>query len=286
MVSSITFKEFRYEEFAGSENQWTAKGAGGKEPRQKNVKNRQKVSKYFRHFSTFFAQGKTRQKSSKSVKLFLTLFDNFLVAPVFRPLLGDSERNWAWLEASGAEIPGKMRKKYMTPSLLRLPKMGQIAAKQGENQEWPRQTKPKIAQFMNFSQGRSGTKIQCESCLFSQGKTLEFTKMGEIHELFVLPLSLVWFAGATPEKNTLKIEFCRWDWGGEFCNVSAEASRASKGKKNSQGLAPKVLPNLWNSEEGLLRRAFFYYVQPSTESSCRNPEVQQILRTGFFGESF
>ena len=25
--------------------------------------------------------------------------------------------------------------------------------------------------------------------------------MGEIHELFVLPLSLVWFAGATPEKG-------------------------------------------------------------------------------------
>ena len=67
------------------------------------------------------------------------------------------------------------------------------------NQEWPRQTKPKKGQFMNFSQGRSGTKVQCESCLFSQGKTPEFTKMGEIHELFILPLSLVWFAGATPE---------------------------------------------------------------------------------------
>ena len=53
---------------------------------------------------------------------------------------------------------------------------------------------------MNFSQGRSGTKVQCESCMFSQGKTPEFTKMREIHELFVLPLSLVWFAGATPEK--------------------------------------------------------------------------------------
>ena len=50
---------------------------------------------------------------------------------------------------------------------------------------------------MNFSQGHSGTKVQCESCLFSSGKTPEFTKMGEIHELFVLALSLVWFAGAT-----------------------------------------------------------------------------------------
>ena len=53
---------------------------------------------------------------------------------------------------------------------------------------------------MNFSQGHSGTKVQCESCFFfPKGETPEFTKMGEIHELFVLALSLVWFAGATPE---------------------------------------------------------------------------------------
>ena len=52
---------------------------------------------------------------------------------------------------------------------------------------------------MNFSRGHSGTKVQCESCLFSQGKTPEFTNMGEIHELFILALSLVWFAGATPD---------------------------------------------------------------------------------------
>ena len=69
------------------------------------------------------------------------------------------------------------------------------------NQEWPRQTKPKKGQLMNFSQGHSRTKVQCESCLFSQGKTPEFTKMGEIHELFVLALSLVWFARATPETS-------------------------------------------------------------------------------------
>ena len=30
-------------------------------------------------------------------------------------------------------------------------------------------------------------------------KTPEFTKMGEIHELFVFVLSLVWFAGVTPD---------------------------------------------------------------------------------------
>ena len=57
---------------------------------------------------------------------------------------------------------------------------------------------------MNFSRGHSGTKVQCESCLFSQGKTPEFTKMGEIHKLFVLALSLVWFAGATPDKGAKK----------------------------------------------------------------------------------
>ena len=33
-------------------------------------------------------------------------------------------------------------------------------------QEWPRQTKPKKGQSMNFSQGHSGTKVR-ESCLFS-----------------------------------------------------------------------------------------------------------------------
>ena len=40
-------------------------------------------------------------------------------------------------------------------------------------------------------------------------KTPEFTKMGEIHELFVLALSLVWFAGATPDK---KIEIVNVLW--------------------------------------------------------------------------
>ena len=34
---------------------------------------------------------------------------------------------------------------------------------------------------------------------FPKEKTPEFTKMGEIHELFVLALSLVWFAGATSD---------------------------------------------------------------------------------------
>ena len=52
---------------------------------------------------------------------------------------------------------------------------------------------------MNFSQGHSGTKFQCESRLFPKEKTPEFPKMGEIHELFVLALPLVWFGGATPD---------------------------------------------------------------------------------------
>ena len=46
------------------------------------------------------------------------------------------------------------------------------------HQESPRQTKPKKGQFMNFSQGHSGTNVGCESCLFSPGKTPEFTKNG------------------------------------------------------------------------------------------------------------
>ena len=73
---------------------------------------------------------------------------------------------------------------------------------------------------MNFSRGHSGTKVRCESCLFSQGKTPEFTKMGEIHELFVLDLSLVWFAGATPEPFepfpalfSVSLEFCLEEFG-------------------------------------------------------------------------
>ena len=38
------------------------------------------------------------------------------------------------------------------------------------DQESPQQTKPKKGQFMNFSRGHSGTKVRCESCLFSKEK--------------------------------------------------------------------------------------------------------------------
>ena len=47
----------------------------------KNVKNRQKVSKSF--FSTIFAQGKKRQKSSKSVKKFFDSFRQFSRGTIF-----------------------------------------------------------------------------------------------------------------------------------------------------------------------------------------------------------
>ena len=56
---------------------------------------------------------------------------------------------------------------------------------------------------MNSSQGHSGTKFNVNRACFPQEKTPEFTKMGEIHELFVLALSLVWFAGATPDYQSL-----------------------------------------------------------------------------------
>ena len=56
--------------------------------RQETSKVVKKCQKYFRHFSTFFAQGKQRQKSSKSVKNIPSFFDNFRAAPVFRPLWG------------------------------------------------------------------------------------------------------------------------------------------------------------------------------------------------------
>ena len=54
--------------------QRTAKGASGKGSRQKTSKFVKKCQNYFRQFSTFFAQGKTIQKSSKSVK---NIFDIF-----------------------------------------------------------------------------------------------------------------------------------------------------------------------------------------------------------------
>ena len=66
--------------------------------------------------------------------------------------------------------------------------------------------------------------------IFLKEKT-EFTKKGEIHELFVLALSLVWFAGAPPDfaflfvrdffvfpgsKDSWSRRHAERIWGGEF----------------------------------------------------------------------
>ena len=52
-------------------------------------------------------------------------------------------------------------------------------------QEWPRQTKPKKGQFMNFSQGHSGTKVRCVNrACFPKENTRIHEKMGEIHMNF------------------------------------------------------------------------------------------------------
>ena len=51
------------------------------------------------------------------------------------------------------------------------------------SQEWPRQTKPKKGQFMNFSQGHPRTKVQCESSLFLKAKHQNSRKKGQqIHD--------------------------------------------------------------------------------------------------------
>ena len=95
-------------EFPGEFSQWTAEGASGKGPRQKN-QNRQKVSNYFRHFSTFFAQGKKVKNRQKVSKIFSTLFDNFRAAPVFRPLLGGPNLGGIIFFVTWALFFGKIR---------------------------------------------------------------------------------------------------------------------------------------------------------------------------------
>ena len=79
-----------------------------------------------------------------------------------------------------------------------------------KEQEWPRQTKPKKGQVMKFSQGHSRAKFNVNRACFPKEKHQNSQKMGEIHELFVLALSLIWFAGATPEKiakNQSRLKF-------------------------------------------------------------------------------
>ena len=80
-------------------------------------------------------------------------------------------------------------------------------------QEWPGQTKPKKGQFVNFSRGHSGTKIHVNRACFPKENTRIHTNGRNSYELFVLALSLVWFAGATPEEcdytnSCLESYFC------------------------------------------------------------------------------
>ena len=58
-------------------------------------------------------------------------------------------------------------------------------------QEWPQQTKPKEGQFMNFSQGHSGTKVQCESYLFSKEKHQKSQKWAKFMNFSFWPF--IWF---------------------------------------------------------------------------------------------
>ena len=50
------------------------------------------------------------------------------------------------------------------------------------------------------------------ACFPKEKQQTEFTKMGEIHELFVLALSLVWFAGAAPDH-------CFWEFQQISCKL-------------------------------------------------------------------
>ena len=58
-------------------------------------------------------------------------------------------------------------------------------------QESPRQTKPKKGQFMNFSRGHSGTKVRCESRLFSQEKHQNSQKWAKFMNFSFWPF--LWF---------------------------------------------------------------------------------------------
>ena len=60
-------------------------------------------------------------------------------------------------------------------------------------------------------------------------KTPEFTKKGEIHELFVVALSLVWFAGATP-KNSIPNHLKKFFYLDKFCWVPDACNRGNRQK--------------------------------------------------------
>ena len=82
---------------------------------------------------------------------------------------------------------------------------GRSAASKSFFQEWPRQTKPKKGQFMNSSRRHSGTEVQVvnRACFPKEKAHQNSHKNGRnSYGLFVLVLSLVWFAGATPDSES------------------------------------------------------------------------------------
>ena len=79
----------------------------------KNVKSVKKCQKVFRHFSTIFAQGKKRQKSSKNVKKFFDTFRQFSRRHHFpRPLLGASDNTKLRHGSIGGEKSNKHKQLF------------------------------------------------------------------------------------------------------------------------------------------------------------------------------
>ena len=72
------------------------------------------------------------------------------------------------------------------------------------DQESPRQAKPKKGQFMKFSQGHSGTKVQCESCLVCQGKHQNSQKWSKFMSFLFRPF--LWFGLPGQTKFATKSE--------------------------------------------------------------------------------
>ena len=222
----------------GPINQKFRRGVGGQRGLARGNPSKARASGLF---FVHFCLCSPRRRGTNFWRTFWTLFGGLFVA---NPLPPTPFRNLRIKQAKMGKI-GKKKKKNSPPRAEPRecdncpPKLPSKAGKISEilvyvtlrlSQEWPRQTKPKKGQFMNFSQGHAGTKVQCESCLFSQGKTPE-TKMGEIHELFVLALSLVWFAGATPDYLPPKFRGrtgrCNFVIFAQFSGISApEASQA------------------------------------------------------------
>ena len=82
-------------------------------------------------------------------------------------------------------------------------------------QEWPRQTKPKKGQLINFSRGHSATKVQCESCLFPKEKHQNSQKWAKFMNIsfwpflwFGLPGRLLHFCVSTRSRRNCRARSC------------------------------------------------------------------------------